>query len=83
MLDEGMDIQKLKNAIILSSDGNPKQYIQRRGRVLRTWSGTYADGTKKEFAEIFDIIVFFTEIIGYFYNFHIWNIFSLIFPSFF
>ena len=47
MLDEGMDIQKLKNAIILSSDGNPKQYIQRRGRVLRTWSGTYADGTKK------------------------------------
>ncbi len=57
MLDEGMDIQKLKNAIVLSNDGNPKQYIQRRGRVLRTWSGTYADGTEKKFAEVFDIIV--------------------------
>ena len=57
MLDEGMDIQKLKNAIVLSNDGNPKQYIQRRGRVLRIWGGTYADGTEKKFAEVFDIIV--------------------------
>lgn len=35
ILDEGVDIPEVKNAIILSSSRNPREYIQRRGRVLR------------------------------------------------
>jgi len=57
VLDEGMDVPKIKNCILLSSDGNPKQFIQRRGRVLRKYSGKYADGSKKSFATIHDIII--------------------------
>ncbi len=57
MLDEGLDIPALKNAILLASTGNPKQFIQRRGRVLRKWNGTYPDGTVKDHATIYDIFV--------------------------
>lgn len=57
ILDEGIDIPPLKNAILMSSTGNPKQFIQRRGRILRRWNGTYPDNTKKEFATIYDIFV--------------------------
>jgi len=49
-LDEGVDIPDVKRAFILSSSSNPKEFIQRRGRVLRK-----ADG--KEFAEIYDFLV--------------------------
>ena len=49
-LDEGVDIPQTKYAIFCSSTGNPRQYIQRRGRVLR-----YHD--KKDFAYIYDMIV--------------------------
>ena len=35
VLDEGLDIPSTKYAFFLSSSGNPKQFIQRRGRVLR------------------------------------------------
>lgn len=48
-LDEGVNIPKIKAAFILASTTNPKEYIQRRGRVLRL-----ADG--KEYAEIYDFI---------------------------
>ncbi len=48
-LDEGVNIPKIKVAFILASTTNPKEYIQRRGRVLRK-----ADG--KEYAEIYDFI---------------------------
>lgn len=48
-LDEGMNIPAIKTAFILASSTNPKEYIQRRGRVLRTYPG-------KEFAEIYDFI---------------------------
>ena len=48
-LDEGVNIPKIKTAFILASTTNPKEYIQRRGRVLRL-----ADG--KEYAEIYDFI---------------------------
>jgi superfamily II DNA or RNA helicase len=48
-LDEGIDIPEAKYAIFCSSTGNPRQYIQRRGRVLRYYPG-------KE-AAIFDLIV--------------------------
>lgn len=48
-LDEGVNIPSIKTAFILASTTNPKEYIQRRGRVLRRWPG-------KEYAEIFDFV---------------------------
>jgi len=49
-LDEGVDIPQLRRAFILSSGTNPKEFIQRRGRILRKSPG-------KEKAEIFDFFV--------------------------
>ena len=49
-LDEGVDIPSAKIGIILASSGNPKQYIQRRGRLLRKEKG-------KSMARIFDVLV--------------------------
>lgn len=49
-LDEGVNIPSIKTAFILASSTNPKEYIQRRGRVLRK----YKD---KQFSEIFDFVV--------------------------
>jgi DNA phosphorothioation system restriction enzyme len=49
-LDEGVDIPETRRAFILASSSNPKQFIQRRGRVLRRAPG-------KEIAEIHDFIV--------------------------
>ena len=51
-LDEGVDIPSVKTGIFMASSGNPKQYIQRRGRVLRK-----SDETGKTHATIYDIIV--------------------------
>ncbi|MBP0016861.1 MAG: DNA phosphorothioation system restriction enzyme [Cyanobacteria bacterium SBLK] len=34
-LDEGVDIPAIENAVILASTSNPRQFIQRRGRILR------------------------------------------------
>ena len=34
-LDEGVDIPSAKLGIILASSGNPKEFIQRRGRLMR------------------------------------------------
>lgn len=48
-LDEGVNIPAIQKAFILASSTNPKEYIQRRGRVLRKHEG-------KEYAEIFDFI---------------------------
>lgn len=48
-LDEGVNIPKIKTAFILASTTNPKEYIQRRGRVLRKAKG-------KEFAIIYDFV---------------------------
>jgi len=48
-LDEGVNIPKVRTAFILASTTNPKEYIQRRGRVLRLAAG-------KEFAVIYDFI---------------------------
>lgn len=50
-LDEGVNIPGIKTAFILASTTNPKEYIQRRGRVLRK-----SPETGKEYAEIFDFI---------------------------
>ena len=49
-LDEGIDIPYLENAIILASSQNPREFIQRRGRILRASEG-------KETAKLFDILV--------------------------
>ncbi|MEX2478578.1 MAG: DEAD/DEAH box helicase family protein [Gracilimonas sp.] len=49
-LDEGVDIPRAEHAIFCSSTGNPRQFIQRRGRILRT----HKDKTK---ATIHDLIV--------------------------
>ncbi|MDE3271794.1 DEAD/DEAH box helicase family protein [Pseudoalteromonas sp. G4] len=35
VLDEGIDVPVCKTAFILASSRNPRQYVQRRGRVLR------------------------------------------------
>ncbi len=48
-LDEGVNIPEIKLAFILASTTNPKEYIQRRGRVLRLSKG-------KDFATIYDFI---------------------------
>lgn len=48
-LDEGVNIPMIRTAFILASTTNPKEYIQRRGRVLRLAEG-------KDFAEIYDFI---------------------------
>lgn len=49
-LDEGVDIPSVTHALILASSKNPREYIQRRGRVLRR-----ADG--KAVAHIHDVLV--------------------------
>lgn len=48
-LDEGVNIPGIKTAFILASSTNPKEYIQRRGRVLRK-------AKNKEYAEIYDFV---------------------------
>lgn len=35
-LDEGVDIPQVSHAVIVASSRNPREFIQRRGRVLRT-----------------------------------------------
>ena len=57
VLDEGMDVPEAKKCIILASTGNPTQFIQRRGRVLRQFRDPYKDGTRKTHADIYDILV--------------------------
>lgn len=48
-LDEGVNIPSIRTAFIMASSTNPKEYIQRRGRVLRKFPG-------KKYATIFDFI---------------------------
>lgn len=49
-LDEGVDVPATQNAYILASTSNPRQFIQRRGRILRKFKG-------KDFANIYDFVV--------------------------
>ena len=48
-LDEGVNIPGIRTAFILASTTNPKEYIQRRGRVLRK-------APNKDYAEIYDFV---------------------------
>ena len=49
-LDEGINIPSIKSALILSSNDDYREFVQRRGRILRTY------GSKK-YANIYDVIV--------------------------
>jgi superfamily II DNA or RNA helicase len=49
-LDEGIDVPRSELAIFCASTGNPRQFIQRRGRVLRLAEG-------KDEAVIYDLVV--------------------------
>lgn len=49
-LDEGINIPSIKSALILSSNDDYREFVQRRGRILRKY------GDKKE-ADIYDVIV--------------------------
>ena len=53
-LDEGINIPSIKSALILSSNDDYREFVQRRGRILRTYS---VNGKDKEFAHIYDVIV--------------------------
>ena len=59
-LDEGVDIPATKTAFILASSTNPRQFIQRRGRVLRL-----SPETGKDFAIIYDFIVILPQHLSY------------------
>ena len=50
VLDEGIDIPQCQRAFILASSRNERQFIQRRGRILRKSPG-------KDMAEIYDFVV--------------------------
>jgi len=49
-LDEGVNIPSISHGIILASSNNPREFIQRRGRMLRLSEG-------KHFAHIWDALV--------------------------
>jgi len=49
-LDEGVDVPRSEMAIFCASTGNPRQFIQRRGRILRNHPDKYM-------ATIHDLVV--------------------------
>ena len=50
-LDEGVNVPAIKTAYFLASSGNPKEFVQRRGRILRE-----SKITGKEKATIYDLV---------------------------
>ena len=48
-MDEGIDIPSADTAILMSSTTNPREYIQRIGRVIRRYEG-------KKYANIYDLV---------------------------
>ena len=53
-LDEGIDVPACRTAYLIASSRNPRQFIQRRGRILRRSPG-------KDHATIFDFVVVMPE----------------------
>ena len=49
-LDEGVDIPEVTHALILASSRNPREFVQRRGRVLRRAPGKFL-------AHVHDVVV--------------------------
>ena len=54
-LDEGVDVPSTRTAFILKSSANPKEFVQRRGRILRRWPS-------KSEARIYDFVVLPGEV---------------------
>ena len=55
-LDEGVNIPSIKGALILSSNDDYREFVQRRGRILRTYTNEYS-GKEKGRANIYDVVV--------------------------
>lgn len=49
-LDEGVDIPAASHALLIASSRNPREFVQRRGRVLRRYPG-------KQLSYIYDLLV--------------------------
>lgn len=49
-LDEGIDIPSAKRAIVMASSTNPREYVQRIGRIIR-------QAPNKTVAELYDLII--------------------------
>lgn len=54
-LDEGVNIPSIRTAFIMASTRNPREFIQRRGRLLRR-------SPNKDYAEIYDMITLPKEL---------------------
>ena len=57
MLDEGVNIPQIEKAFILASTTVERQWVQRRGRLLRTCSQT-----GKTYSEIHDFVALPTDL---------------------
>lgn len=55
-LDEGINIPSIKSALILSSNDNYREFVQRRGRILRLYIDPDTHKEKQK-ADIYDVIV--------------------------
>lgn len=55
-LDEGINIPSIQGALLLSSNDDYREFVQRRGRILRKFYSKYSE-TEKEVANIYDVIV--------------------------
>jgi len=76
-LDEGVDIPEIDHALILASSNNPREYVQRRGRILRKAPDKYhaelidtlvtrPDGTLLSVGEAKRALKFIEDSSGYF-----------------
>ena len=54
-LDEGVNIPSIRTAFIMASTRNPREFIQRRGRLLRR-------SPNKNYAEIYDFVTLPREL---------------------
>jgi superfamily II DNA or RNA helicase len=54
VLDEGVNVPMAQNAIFLASGKNYREFVQRRGRILRKYK---TEEYEKSQANIFDIVV--------------------------
>ena len=50
-LDEGVDVPPARRAILMASSGNPREFIQRIGRILRRYPG-------KNRAQVYDMVAY-------------------------
>jgi superfamily II DNA or RNA helicase len=49
VLDEGIDVPEVENAFLLASSRNRRQFVQRRGRILRK-------SINKDYANLYDFV---------------------------